>query len=89
LRSIHCVGDRRCHYAGRGVELPDLLPIGSAKRSEDAVRATLECSAGSRASGSYSGSLGEFETCPDWVPSMDPGQWFARGSLRVPTAAKC
>jgi hypothetical protein len=26
------------------------------------------------------GSLGEFETCPDWVPVMDTGQQFA-GSL--------
>jgi len=24
------------------------------------------------------GSLGEFETCPDWVPVMDTGQQFER-----------
>ena len=40
------------------------------------------------------GSLGEFETCPDWAPVMDTGQQFARiaiktmgdhGSIRGPT----
>jgi hypothetical protein len=29
------------------------------------------------------GSLGEFETCPDWVPVMDTGQQFARIALKT------
>jgi hypothetical protein len=29
------------------------------------------------------GSLGEFETCPDWVPVMDIGQQFARIALKT------
>ena len=29
------------------------------------------------------GSLGEFETCPDWVPAMDTGQQFARIALQT------
>jgi hypothetical protein len=29
------------------------------------------------------GSLGEFETCPDWVPVMDTGQYFARIALKT------
>src|ERR1017187_4719368 len=28
-------------------------------------------------------SLGEFETCPDWVPAMDTGQRSARISLKT------
>ena len=28
-------------------------------------------------------SLGEFETCPDWVPSMDTGQRVARIILKT------
>jgi hypothetical protein len=49
---------------------------------------------GSRHSEVTLGSLGEFETCPDWVPVMDTGQQFARiaiktmgdhGSIRGPT----
>ena len=28
-------------------------------------------------------SLGEFETCPDWVPVMDTGQQFARIALKT------
>jgi len=30
-----------------------------------------------------SGSLGEFETCPDWVPIMDMDQRFARIALKT------
>ena len=29
------------------------------------------------------GSLGGFETCPDWVPVMDTGQQFARISFKT------
>lgn len=29
------------------------------------------------------GSLGEFEMCPDWVPAMDSGQWFASIDLKT------
>ncbi len=29
------------------------------------------------------GSLGEFETCPDWVPAMDTGQQFAWIALKT------
>jgi len=29
------------------------------------------------------GSLGEFETCPDWVPVMDTGPQFARIALKT------
>ena len=29
------------------------------------------------------GAFGEFETCPDWVPSMDTGQHFARIVLKT------
>src|ERR1017187_1897244 len=29
------------------------------------------------------GSLGEFETCPDWVPVMDMGQQFAWIALKT------
>jgi hypothetical protein len=29
------------------------------------------------------GSLGEFETCPDWVPVMDTGRQFARIALKT------
>jgi hypothetical protein len=29
------------------------------------------------------GSLGKFETCPDWVPVVDTGQQFARIALKT------
>jgi hypothetical protein len=33
--------------------------------------------------GSYRGSLGEFETSPDWVPTMDTGQRSARITVKT------
>src|ERR1039458_8294233 len=38
---------------------------------------------GSALSGSYPGPNGEFETCPDWAPSLDKRRQCARFALRT------